>query len=306
MLPRVGGVNTGSRRLALALLAGAVPVIAGIVALVLFVTPTALSLAPSGTAPTPSGSAWPPSGKGIPDDDRTVDGGLPGRDPDPPRPAPPPPPPNQPGLVSPGAPPFLAVQSLPPGVTARAYWYLLSASVGGSAAPVTNWVITGLPAGISYDPLGYSGSSTRLTGFPATAGYYVVTVQASNRYGTTVRQLPFTVSQAPPRITTTSFLDATAGSFVNRRIDVDFAGAKPAETSMTAVGLPPGLQLGQTAGVWSIFGVPTLPGTYAIQITVTTKGGTATATIALTVRPPLATEPPPPAPTPTPTPTPAP
>lgn len=73
-------------------------------------------------------------------------------------------------------------------------------------------------------------------------------------------------AQAPLTITTTSLPSVTAGSSVRLRIGVT-GGAEPLIWRLSGGKLPPGLKLNATRGGFS--GVPTSPGTYRFQISVT-------------------------------------
>ena len=153
-----------------------------------------------------------------------------------------------------------------------------------SAANLTTlFSASGLPAGLTLDPV-----TGAITGTPTTAGTYAVTLGATNSAGGIVAPLTIVISSgAAPLPTITSPLVAvgTMGSSFTYAI-----AATGNPTSFFAIGLPVGLSFDPTSG--HIWGTPSVAGTFAVTLRATNRGGTATASLALSILDPSA-EPPP-------------
>jgi uncharacterized repeat protein (TIGR01451 family) len=140
-----------------------------------------------------------------------------------------------------------------------------------------------LPSGISLVNQGGDGNAS-LVGTPkaGSAGTYTIPITASNGVGTAVTQtITLTVEQFPtitaPSTATTAVGDSLA-------IDIGYAGY-PTPT-LKAKGLPKGITLVPNgAGQAVISGIPSSKdvGTYSVTITASSKAGTATHALTLTV-----------------------
>ncbi|CAN5254060.1 hypothetical protein BH23VER1_BH23VER1_07890 [soil metagenome] len=131
---------------------------------------------------------------------------------------------------------------------------------------------TGLPEGLTIDP-----ASGIISGLPAEAGEFAVTLFVSNPSGTNSANLTLSIGLLPlPTITSPTEIRAVEGVPFTYQIE---AAADP--DSYGATGLPPGLAIDPDSG--SIAGVPTLVGHFPVTIAASNFKGTGTATLALTV-----------------------
>lgn len=148
-----------------------------------------------------------------------------------------------------------------------------SFTVTASGSP-TSYSASGLPAGLTMNTV-----TGNISGTPTGSGTSVVTISASNAFGSGLASLSITVAAATvaPVITSPSSAPATAGTpFITYLI---VATGLP--TSYSATGLPPGLTVNQLTG--AINGTPTTPGIYVVTLTANNAAGTSTSTLTITV-----------------------
>jgi PKD repeat protein len=164
-----------------------------------------------------------------------------------------------------------------------------STAPGTVGSPITTYLIeatglptsysaTGLPPGLTLDPL-----TGAISGTPTTAGTYLVTITATNSAGsssTTVTMIIAGAAVAPVFTGPATATGAAGTPFVTY-----FIAATGLPTSYTATGLPPGLSLNALTG--AINGTPTSPGTYGVTITATNAYGTSTTTLVISLTPNL-------------------
>src|SRR5438876_735847 len=144
---------------------------------------------------------------------------------------------------------------------------------------ITTWGAAGLPAGLTVNT-----STGLISGTPAAgtdAGSpYSVTLTATNGNGTSnPATLTLTIKPPPPVITSPTTATGTVGVAFSYQIT-----ATNNPTSYNATGLPAGLTVNTSTGL--ISGTPTTAGTYTVTISATNAGGTGSATLTLTIKPP--------------------
>lgn len=144
--------------------------------------------------------------------------------------------------------------------------------VSASNSP-TGYTAGGLPDGLTFNT-----SSGQISGTPTTAGVFTVPITATNATGTASATLTLTVAAAPaaPVFSGNAAANAVAGATFSY-----FLSASNSPTSYAASGLPAGLTLGTTSG--AISGTPTTAGVYPVAVSATNAGGTANATLTITV-----------------------
>ncbi len=154
------------------------------------------------------------------------------------------------------APAITTASSLPNGQTGMAYSQTLA--VSGGTAPIT-WSATGLPSGLS---MSFAGA---ISGAPAASGDFnvVVTVTDSFVPANSVSKTFSLHINATLQISTALLPEVLQGKVYSKSLDSS-GGASP--YTWNATGLPAGLSM-STAGV--ISGMPTVWGTFTINITVT-------------------------------------
>ncbi|RXK17179.1 Ig-like domain-containing protein [Macrococcus sp. DPC7161] len=141
--------------------------------------------------------------------------------------------------------------------------------------PTASATVTGLPAGVTYDPI-----SGIISGTPTDPGVYPVTVTSMDSSGNTETEI-FTITvtdKVAPVITPINDLTTPEDQpMAPITVTVD----DPAATT-TVSGLPNGVTYDPATGV--ISGTPTEPGTYPVTVTsVDTLGNTSTETFIITV-----------------------
>src|SRR5437870_2266098 len=114
----------------------------------------------------------------------------------------------------------------------------------------------------------------------ATAGTVSVTVVNPGGGGGTSNAQTFTINNPPPPV-------ISSGAAATGTVGVAFTYqivASNCPTSYNATGLPSGLTVNTSTGL--ISGTPTTAGTYSVTISATNSGGTGSATLTLTIKPP--------------------
>ncbi len=157
-----------------------------------------------------------------------------------------------------------------------------AASVNGNLGTSLTYTITAqdgsnnaatLAAGTPPPGLSYSNGS--ISGTPTTTGVYRVPISAANGVGTTNATVTFTIT-APttPVFTGSAAMSGTVGSAFSNSL---YAYNSP--TSYTASNLPPGITFSSA----TFSGTPTTAGVYTVPVSAANAGGTANATLTITI-----------------------
>jgi hypothetical protein len=152
----------------------------------------------------------------------------------------------------------ITTTTLPNGTVGAAYSQTLSAA--GGTAPYTWGLLSGSVPGLKLDPGG------ALSGTPATAGVFALSLQATDSNGLTASKT-FTLTVTPAALVVNGPLQnqaSTAGVPFSQSMSA--SGGSPPYL-WTATGLPDGLSLDSASG--TIAGTPATPGSYAVTIRVT-------------------------------------
>ena len=149
----------------------------------------------------------------------------------------------------------ILTETLPDGTEDRSYTATLAAERGSGAV---SWRITNgrIPPGIELN-----ASTGVMTGTPTVAGTFPLTIRATDTAGLFDEQrLSVRINPAPipPRITTTTLPEGTAGSRYSTTLTATGGTGAP-KWSVVLGALPPGLILNETTG--AITGTPTTEGT---------------------------------------------
>lgn len=168
------------------------------------------------------------------------------------------------GYMAPLGPLSVTTIQLPQATTGQQYSTQLQATGG---EPPYTWVITSgtLPPNLTISSAGV------ISGIPATAGTYPITVQVTDQFNNTANaNLSLTVIQGTLIITTQSLPNGTQSVAYNATLGA--AGGTPPYTwSVISGSLPAGLTLDAGSGL--ISGTPTTPGTSLFQIQVADSAG---------------------------------
>ena len=171
-----------------------------------------------------------------------------------------------------GVAPVITSPTTAPGTVGTAFvTYIITAT----GLP-TSFTATGLPAGLTLNLL-----TGTINGTPTASGTSVVTLGATNGFGTGHASLTITVAPISVAPVITSPLSANGAVGIVFATYIITATGLP--TSFTATGLPPGLSLNSLTG--AIDGTPTTLGTYTVTITATNASGTSTATVNMVISP---------------------
>jgi hypothetical protein len=168
------------------------------------------------------------------------------------------------GGVAP-APPVITSASTANGVVGSAFTYQIAAT----NSP-TSYGATGLPAGLSVNT-----TTGAISGAPTAAGTSMVTISATNSFGTGNATLTLTIG-AVPAITSITTTNGAVGSTFSYQIT-----GTNAPTSYGATGLPGGLSVNTTTG--AISGTPTAAGSSTVTLSAANSFGTGSATLTLTI-----------------------
>jgi plastocyanin len=175
---------------------------------------------------------------------------------------------------------FIVVVPPPPTVTsatsaAATAQVPFSFNVTASDNP-TSFNATGLPAGLTIDT-----TTGVISGTPVETGTFAVQVSAANAGGTGTGTLNLSVvPPTPPTITSPLSVIAVLG--VNFTYMISASGTQP--VTVSATDLPPGLAF---SGV-SIYGTPTVAGSFAVALTASNVAGNESRTLVITVSDPAA------------------
>jgi len=159
-------------------------------------------------------------------------------------------------------------------------------SASGTVGTAFNFTVaaTGTPNSYTASPLpaGLSIGLTTgaITGVPTTAGPVVVTLGATNAFGTANATLMITIAPAPMAAPVIPNDPLSAGGIVGTPFSYAII-ATGSVTSYTASPLPAGLNLDANTGI--ISGTPTTAATVVVMVTAVNIGGTANATLTITV-----------------------
>ncbi len=159
------------------------------------------------------------------------------------------------------------------GRVGSSFSYYVSASNSPSSYAASN-----LPAGLSI-----STSSGAISGTPTVAGTFAVPISATNAGSTGSATLTLTIGATGPA----PIISAAATAPGNTGTPFIFSlSASNSPTSYTASDLPPGLSVNTATGALS--GTPTTVGVYSVPFSATNAGGTASATLTVTIAGPAA------------------
>jgi len=147
-----------------------------------------------------------------------------------------------------------------------------------NAVLVVTYGVSGLPPGLSLDPL--TGS---VSGTPATAGTYLVSLSANDGVSTIIANLSVVIAPGASSAFHWNLIGLPAG-LVNTLYDRQPAIAIPAEGAVGAIayaadGLPAGITYGASTGELS--GTPTRVGEYPVVLTASDGGSSETLTLSL-------------------------
>lgn len=165
----------------------------------------------------------------------------------------------------------ITTASLSPGTVGAPYQATLSAAGG---APPYTWGLSGLPAGLAFDP-----ATGQISGTPTQAGTSVLTATVTDSLKSTAsRELSLRIEPALA-VATTSLEDGLLGAAYSAALSAT-GGVAPYTWSISGA-LPPGITLNASSG--ALGGTPTQAGVYTFTAQVTDQAG-ATAQRQLTLR----------------------
>ncbi len=167
-------------------------------------------------------------------------------------------------------PPVITSPTTAPGTVGSPFVTYLIAATG---LPTT-YSATGLPAGLTLDPL-----TGAINGTPTTSGTSVVTLTATNSAGSSTATLTMTI--APLTVAPVITSPTTAAGAAGTPLVTYLIAATGLPTSYSVSALPAGLTLNPLTG--AITGTPTFPGTSLVTLNATNSAGTGTAVLRLVV-----------------------
>jgi hypothetical protein len=177
--------------------------------------------------------------------------------------------------------------ALGPGTVGGAY--AQNFFLSGGAGPYTWAVAAGqLPPGLRLQTYGDPrDAGNELTGTPATAGTFTVTMRLTDYAGQQETQ-QFSLTVDPPlQVTTTTLAAGTAGVPYSRDLTAQ-GGARPYSWFIAVSQLPPGLYLGATAPDFNnvLTGTPAQAGTFSFTMQVQdSQDNWASGTVSITIDP---------------------
>ena len=140
-----------------------------------------------------------------------------------------------------------------------------------NGTPPITFAATGLPTGLNIN-----ATNGLISGIPAVSGIFNITLSAIDPVITNTQTLTLTLATGYPGITSALAANGQQGQFFSYAI---LASNSP--TYFTASGLPAGLNLNPTTGVFS--GYPIVSGTYTITLGATNQYGQDSKTLTLTL-----------------------
>lgn len=176
--------------------------------------------------------------------------------------------------------PALGTTPLPAATVGTSYSQALPLATGYGTLTYT--INSGsLPQGLALGSNGViSGTPTYAETYSATQ-VFTFTATVTGPTGSSSRLFTLTLNVTGPTITTTALPEAWLTESYPGPIAITGAGA-----TLSATGLPTGLSLtGNSVTGYSITGTPTAHGDFSVTLTATNAGGTASATLNLTVNP---------------------
>lgn len=170
--------------------------------------------------------------------------------------------------------PLLLITTTALGDAVRGTAYSTTLQATGGAGTIT-WTGLSLPPGFSLSPTGV------LSGTASSLGSFTVQVRVTSGGQTDEKSFTLPVYD-PLQMTTTALPEAVRGtSYSSTLVASGGAGASAHRWSILNGTLPPGLSLGTNG---SIGGVPTLTGTFSVDVQVTSGTQTVTRTLSIDVR----------------------
>ena len=167
---------------------------------------------------------------------------------------------------------LITTTSLPTGMQGQPYGPVTLTAAGGLGN--YSWSTSGLPAGLTLTPAGV------LSGTPSLSGSYQIVVTVASGGSTGLISLSLNIN-GPITISNTSLPNATAGQPYGTIFLIASGGLGP-PYSWSATGLPAGLNF---SSVGTLYGTPTVAGSFPITFSATNSGVTGSVTLTLTIAP---------------------